>query len=94
MRPECLKGVVTMQEEQNGGMPWALHFLRLAFIGLLTAAILCTIGGSVMAASTAQTVIPMGRAVGIKLFSDGVLVVGFSEIPTDDGKRLRLKTAA
>lgn len=75
-----------MQEEQNGGMPWALHFLRLAFIGLLTAAILCTIGGSVMAASTAQTVIPMGRAVGIKLFSDGVLVVGFSEIPTDDGK--------
>ena len=82
MRPECLKGVVTMQEEQHGGMPWALHFLRLAFIGLLTAAILSTTGGSVMAASTAQTVIPMGRAVGIKLFSDGVIVVGMSDIAT------------
>ncbi len=39
-----------------------------------------------MAADGARTVIPMGQAVGIKLFSDGVLVVGFSEIPTDAGK--------
>lgn len=39
-----------------------------------------------MAASDARTVIPMGRAVGIKLFSDGVLVVGLSELPTDAGK--------
>lgn len=29
------------------------------------------------------TVIPMGRTVGIKLFSDGVLVVGLSDIQTD-----------
>lgn len=75
-----------MQEEQTGGAPWALRFLRAVFIGLLTAVTLCTMGGSVMAASDTQTVIPMGRAVGIKLFSDGVLVVGFSEIPTDEGK--------
>ena len=38
-----------------------------------------------MAATTVHTVIPVGRAVGIKLFSDGVLVVGFSAIPTDGG---------
>ncbi len=38
-----------------------------------------------MAASGVRTVIPVGRAVGIKLFSDGVLVVGFSEIPTETG---------
>lgn len=39
-----------------------------------------------MAASAARTVIPMGRPVGIKLFSDGVLVVGFAEVPTGEGK--------
>ena len=33
-----------------------------------------------------RTVIPLGRAVGIKLFSDGVLVVGLSEIPTQTGR--------
>lgn len=65
-----------------------MHKGRYAAVvaGLLSAAILWGMGGSVMAASAAQRVIPMGRAVGIKLFSDGVLVVGFSEIPTDGGK--------
>lgn len=38
-----------------------------------------------MAATSVRTVVPVGRAVGIKLFSDGVLVVGFSAIPTDGG---------
>ena len=28
---------------------------------------------------------PLGRAVGIKLFSDGVLVVGLSAVETDSG---------
>ena len=32
-----------------------------------------------------DTVIPLGRAVGIKLFSDGVLVVGLSSLDTPDG---------
>ncbi len=32
-----------------------------------------------------RQVIPMGRAVGIKLFSDGVMVVGFSEVATESG---------
>jgi len=32
-----------------------------------------------------RTVIPLGRTVGIKLFSDGVMVVGFSEVDTAGG---------
>ena len=32
-----------------------------------------------------RTVVPVGRAVGIKLFSDGVMVVGFSQIPAAEG---------
>ena len=32
------------------------------------------------------TVVPVGRAVGIKLFSDGVVVVGTSEVATDRGE--------
>lgn len=36
-------------------------------------------------ASVSRTVIPLGRAVGIKMFSDGVVVVGLSEIATAEG---------
>ncbi len=36
-------------------------------------------------ASTGRMVIPLGRRVGIKLFSDGVLVVGMSELETGQG---------
>lgn len=35
--------------------------------------------------STTRSVIPLGRAVGIKLFAQGVLVVGLSDITTDQG---------
>ncbi|MDD6159911.1 MAG: SpoIVB peptidase [Oscillospiraceae bacterium] len=34
----------------------------------------------------AATVVPVGRAVGIKLFSDGVVVVGTSEVVTEGGR--------
>jgi stage IV sporulation protein B len=37
------------------------------------------------ALSAGQKVVPLGRAVGIKLFSDGVLVVGVSELETQTG---------
>ena len=51
---------------------------------LLTAAMT---GVSVRAAEPGEprTVIPLGQTAGIRLFSDGVLVVGFSEIATGDG---------
>lgn len=68
-----------MREKRCGG--W-----RGAVAALCVAAVLLGMGGSVMAASAERTVIPIGRAVGIKLFSDGVLVVGFSEISTEDGQ--------
>ena len=36
-------------------------------------------------AAMGRTVIPLGKAVGIKLFSDGVLVVGLSPVETEEG---------
>ena len=38
-----------------------------------------------VAHASAATVVPVGRAVGIKLFSDGVVVVGTSDVATDAG---------
>lgn len=37
------------------------------------------------ATAAGRVVVPIGRAVGIKLFSDGVLVVGFSAVLSDAG---------
>jgi stage IV sporulation protein B len=75
-----------MQIKQSRAAARARRFFRSAVLGVLIAALLWATGGSAMAASTGRTVIPMGRAVGIKLFSDGVLVVGLSQIPTDKGQ--------
>jgi stage IV sporulation protein B len=75
-----------MQIKQSGAAARARRFFRRAVLGALIAALLWATGGSAMAASTGRTVIPIGRAVGIKLFSDGVLVVGLSEVPTDGGQ--------
>lgn len=54
-------------------------------LGLLLAAVLTMWPAMTTAYAGAPTVIPVGRAVGIKLFSDGVVVVGTSEIATDEG---------
>ena len=76
------------------------------FAVLLTVAVLFPVGaGAAWNAESAQpcvslgrkVVVPSGRAVGIKLFSDGVLVVGLAEIETQSGlaspaKRCGLKT--
>nr|CRY96063.1 hypothetical protein [uncultured prokaryote] len=43
------------------------------------------LSGTARPAGTARTVIPLGKAVGIKLFSDGVLVVGLSPVETESG---------
>jgi len=42
-------------------------------------------GSAPAAAREVRHLIPVGRAVGIKLFSDGVMVVGFSQIPSVNG---------
>lgn len=64
--------------------PWAAlaAALRGAAALLILAALLLP-GRSFAAAPS--TLIPVGRAVGIKLFSDGVVVVGTSEIATEQG---------
>ena len=38
-----------------------------------------------LSGEVSRTVIPLGRAVGIKMFTDGVMVVGISEIETGSG---------
>ena len=55
------------------------------FVGLLLAAVLAMWPAVSAAHASAPTVIPVGRAVGIKLFSDGVVVVGTSDIATEGG---------
>ena len=71
-----------MKEEKRGARP-------LARVVAATLALLFGLGfwsGPVAAtADMSRTVVPLGRAVGIKLFSDGVLVVGLSEITTEAG---------
>ena len=52
-------------------------------LGLLLAVVLTL--WPTAAQAKAPTVVPVGRAVGIKLFSDGVVVVGTSEVATDAG---------
>ena len=74
------KGVVIVQRRKRSRR-CVLHLAA----GLMAAVFLGGIGGSAMASASVRTVVPVGRAVGIKLFSDGVLVVGFSAIPTDGG---------
>ena len=52
---------------------------------LLLAAVLTLWPTVATAWASPAIVVPVGRAVGIKLFSDGVVVVGTSEIATDEG---------
>ncbi len=69
---------------------------RTALAGLLLLGLLAPGGaaygaaGPVMAGAP-RMVVPVGRAVGIKLFSDGVLVVGFSQIPAEGGSVIPAK---
>lgn len=83
--PDFLKGVDAMGKEQRRASR-TLRAARMAVIVLLFGFILGSAGGGAMAVSQARTLVPVGRAVGIKLFSDGVLVVGLSDIDTETGK--------
>ncbi len=62
--------------------PWASALARVIMVAL---AILLALW-PLTARGSAATVVPVGRAVGIKLFSDGVVVVGTSEVVTAEGK--------
>ena len=76
-----------MQEESKT-KPWLAWCLRGAALALTLAALLWTAWPARAARSVAgvgDQVYPLGRAVGIKLFSDGVMVVGLSEVDTPSG---------
>ena len=57
----------------------------LRVLGLLLAVALALLPTMTTAFAGTPTVVPVGRAVGIKLFSDGVVVVGTSDIATEVG---------
>lgn len=67
-----------------------LKIARFFLWGLV--AVTLGMGSGAMASQTTQLV-PLGRAVGIKLFSDGVVVVGMSPIDTTEGSQQPAKDA-
>lgn len=68
-----------MNEETKPKTVGAVRILSLLTVILLAV-------WPLAAKASAATVVPVGRAVGIKLFSDGVVVVGTSEVLTENGK--------
>ena len=91
------------EPKQQGGMAllWlgaAAMFLAVILLAVLswdgqeeTVPAMAPLSAHTAAAESAEAgtrmVIPVGKAVGIKLFSDGVLVVGLSPVETDEGSR-------
>ena len=72
-----------MNEEIKPWVGMTQAVLRVVLVVLVAALALWPVLGS--ARADALTVVPVGRAVGIKLFSDGVVVGGTSEITTQEG---------
>ena len=65
--------------------PWGGPTAAFRAAALALAVILLLLPGLRSLAASPGMVVPVGRAVGIKLFSDGVVVVGTSDIATDRG---------
>lgn len=94
-------------KQEKKHRPWAGAAAGVAALALMLTAIVAMPGGdwtgvirpgaepavAAMGTSVGDRVVPMGRAVGIKLFSDGVLVVGLSGVDTAQGKQEPGKTA-
>ncbi len=62
-----------------------LLFMILALSAALSQPPALALGGKIMNDSNTRYVCPIGRTVGIKLFSEGVLVIGLSEFKTEHG---------
>lgn len=79
-----------MQDTKERHGPTAFGFVFRTLL-LLSVAVLATLSFSPFAAAaesdgvSTRYVIPSGRTAGIKLFAEGVLVVGFSDVTTDYG---------
>ncbi len=73
-------------KQRAGPLTFRLGAAALVVAGLLGGGPAAQAAGEpAMTGSEIRKVVPVGRAVGIKLFSDGVLVVGFSQIPAAGG---------
>ena len=66
-------------KEESKTRPWAALAVAVMFV------LASLVSAAPARAAEERTVIPMGRAVGIKLFSDGVMVVGFSAVAGAEG---------
>ena len=75
-------GRISLNDETR---PWGGPTAALRAIALALAVMLLLLPGLRSLAASPGMVVPVGRAVGIKLFSDGVVVVGTSDIVTDRG---------
>ena len=74
------------ERERSGPTPFRMAAVALAVAGVLGGAPAMAWEAPAMTGTEqVRTVVPVGRAVGIKLFSDGVMVVGFSQIPAAEG---------
>lgn len=71
-----------MSEENR---PWGWMVAAVLRVAVLLILLALTLMPMTAHAAAPTTVIPVGRAVGIKLFSDGVVVVGTSDVTTDGG---------
>ncbi|MCI8478275.1 MAG: SpoIVB peptidase [Oscillospiraceae bacterium] len=81
-----------MKEEQHTGVrrrwhlwTWVLAWVLALSISVVSGAAVTPLDAKIAAVGEVNRVIPIGRAVGIKLFSDGVMVVGLSEVATSTG---------
>lgn len=75
-----------MNEKKTPNAQKIFPWFPMAVMGLVAVMTLSILPGGA-AAARPREVVPMGRAVGIKLFSDGVLVVGTSQIEGKDPAR-------
>ena len=65
--------------------------LRLAVAALVLVGMMGAVPALAAESSGPRTLVPVGRAVGVKLFSDGVMVVGFSQVPAAQGESIPAK---
>ena len=76
----------TNERHGSGVAVWFFRtLLLLAAAVVMTVALVPGAQAAESQNSAPRSVIPLGRAVGIKLFAQGVLVVGLSDITTDQG---------
>ena len=61
--------------------------LRAFFLsGLMCVSALMGLHNTALAALEAETLVPVGHTIGIKLFAEGVVVIGLAEVETASGK--------